>query len=124
MAEAEQELKATNEEWTRALANKDAAALDRIMADEFELAYPFEGDDKEQFIAAVASGDLGVESLSAQSATIRVAGDTGLVFGSETANWHYGKRNLSGNYRFLRVYTRQQGSWRILALHLCLPGQH
>jgi len=123
-AQPEQELQATNEEWTSALANKDAAALDRIMADEFELAYPFEGDDKEQFIAAVVSGDLGIESLSAHSSTIRVSGNTGLVFGSETANWHYGKRNLSGNYRFLRVYTRQQGSWRILTLHLCLPGPH
>ena len=124
LSEAEQGLKAANEEWTRALANKDAAALDRIMADEFELAYPFEGDDKEQFIAAVVSGDLRIDLLSAHSATIRVSGETGLVFGSETANWHYGKRDLSGNYRFLRVYTRQQGTWRILALHLCLPGQH
>jgi len=124
LSEAEQQLEATNEEWTRALANKDAAALDLIIADEFELAYPFEGDDKEQFISAVLSGDLRIESLSAHSATIRVSGDTGLVFGSETANWHYGKRDLSGNYRFLRVYTRQHGSWRILALHLCLPGQH
>ena len=124
LSEAEQSLKATNEEWTRALADKDAAALDRIMADEFELAYPFEGDDKDQFIAAVVSGDLRIESLTAHSATIRVSGETGLVFGSETANWHYGKRDLSGNYRFLRVYTHQQDSWRILALHLCLPAQH
>jgi ketosteroid isomerase-like protein len=123
-SEAEHELKAANEEWARALAHKDGAALDRIMADEFELAYPFEGDDKEQFISAVVSGDLRVESLNAHGATIRVSGDTGVVFGSETANWQYGKRDLSGNYRFLRVFTRQQGSWRILALHLCLPGQH
>ena len=122
--EAEQQLKAANEQWAKALAQKDGAALDQIMAEEFELAYPFEGDDKDQFIAAVVSGDLRVESLMPHSNTIRVSGDTGLVFGSETANWRYRSRDLTGNYRFLRVYTRQKGTWRILALHLCLPGQH
>jgi hypothetical protein len=50
-----------------------------------------------------------------------VSGATGLVFGSETAKWHYRDRDLSGSYRFLRVYTRQQGKWQILALHLCAP---
>ena len=123
-SEAEHELKAANEEWVKALAQRNGAALDQIIADEFELAYPFEGDDKDQFIAAVVSGDLRVDSLTAHSNTIRVSGDTGLVFGSETANWRYRNRDLTGNYRFLRVYTRQHGAWRILALHLCLPGQH
>jgi hypothetical protein len=100
-SEAEHELKAANEEWVKALAQRNGAALDQIIADEFELAYPFEGDDKDQFIAAVVSGDLRVDSLTAHS-----------------------NRDLTGNYRFLRVYTRQHGAWRILALHLCLPGQH
>ena len=120
-SELEAELRSANQEWTRALSERDGAALSRIMADEFELAYPFEGDDKDQFLAAVIKGDIRVESLEAHSITMRVSSGTGLVFGSETANWSYGDRNLSGAYRFIRVYTRQDDEWRIVMLHLCAP---
>jgi len=117
----EHELRRANEEWVRALAERDGPALDRIMADDFVLAYPFEGDDKSQFIADVLSGEVKVESLQPHGVTMRALGGTGIVFGTETANWHYRSRDLSGTYRFLRVYTRQQGIWKIVALHLCSP---
>jgi ketosteroid isomerase-like protein len=120
-SQAKQQLTSANEEWIRALAQRDEAALDLIMADDFVLAYPFEGDDKGQFIADVVAGVLTVESLEAHGATVRVAGNAGLVFGSETANWHYRGRDLSGLYRFLRVYSWQGGRWQIVALHLCFP---
>ena len=119
--EAERELRLANDEWARALAERDGVALDGIMADDFVLAFPFEGDDKAQFITAILAGEMNVESLEAHDSTIRVSGPTGVVFGSETANWSYRGRNLTGNYRFVRVYTRQQGRWQIVALHLCAP---
>ena len=117
------ELKLANEEWARALAQQDRAALDRIMADDFVLAYPFEGDDKGQFISDVLTGELKVDSLTPHDAMVRISGTTGLVFGSETANWYYRGRNLSGHYRFLRVYTKDNGRWQIVALHLCAPNR-
>ena len=118
----EHALRDANEEWVRALALKDGPALARIMADEFVLAYPFEGDDKDQFISDIINGDLRVESLEAHDVTFRVSDSTGVVFGSETANWFYRGRDLSGPYRFLRVYSRKETGWKILALHLCLPS--
>lgn len=118
---AERELRRVNEEWARALAQRDGAALNGLMTDDFLVAFPFDGDDKGQFIADVVAGEVRVGSLQAHSATMLVSGATGLVFGSETAKWHYKDRDLSGTYRFLRVYTRQKGIWQILALHLCAP---
>ena len=40
-SEVTAQLKLANEEWARALAQQDRAALDRIMAEDFVLAYPF-----------------------------------------------------------------------------------
>jgi ketosteroid isomerase-like protein len=120
----EYELKLANEEWARALANRDGAALDQIMSQDFVLAYPFEGDDKGQFIADVLAGEVKVDSLLGHDVTIRVSGATGLIFGSETANWHYRGRDLSGGYRFLRVYSKHDGRWQIVALHLCARVLH
>jgi ketosteroid isomerase-like protein len=120
-ARDESDLRDANNEWARALADKDGDALARVIADDFVLAFPFEGEDKGMFIADVLSGDLKVESLVPHGVTIRVSGQTGIVFGSETANWYYRARDLSGPYRFVRVYTKQQGRWQIVALHLCFP---
>jgi ketosteroid isomerase-like protein len=113
------ELKLANEEWARAVAQQDKAALERIMAEDFVLAYPFEGDDKDQFISDVLAGEVKVDSLTPRDAIMRISGTTGLIFGSETANWYYRGRNLSGHYRFLRVYSKENGRWQIVALHLC-----
>ena len=118
----EHELRAANDEWARALAEKDEASLVRIMSDDFVLAYPFEGDDKDQFISDILNGELRVESLEPHDVTFRVSGTTGVVFGSETANWFYRGRDLSGSYRFVRVYSRKETGWQIVALHLCLPS--
>ena len=120
----ENELKLANEEWMRALASRDGAALDRIMSQNFVLAYPFEGDDKGQFIAEVLAGAVKVDSLQGHDVTLRVSGETGLIFGSETANWQYRGRDLSGGYRFLRVYSKSEGRWQIVALHLCARAPH
>jgi ketosteroid isomerase-like protein len=117
----EQEIREVNAEWATALAQRDGSALDRIMSNDFVSAYPFEGDDKEQYIAAVVAGDLKVDSLVDRDVTLRVSGGTAIIFGSETANWHYKGRDLSGTYRFLRVYSKQDGRWQIVALHLCSP---
>jgi hypothetical protein len=84
----EQELRRANDEWAKALAQRDKIALERIMADDFTFAYPFEGDDKGQFITDVVAGDVSVESLEPRDTTVRTFGQTRLVFGSETANWH------------------------------------
>lgn len=119
--QAKQQLTLANEEWITALAQQDETALNRIMAESFVMAYPFEGDDKEQFIADIVAGEIKVQSLQAHEATVRVVGDAGIVFGSETANWHYRGRDLSGLYRFIRIYTQQHGKWQIIALHLCFP---
>jgi hypothetical protein len=78
--QAEHELRRANEEWAKALAQRDKAALERIMADDFTFAYPFEGDDKGQFINDVVAGVVRVESLEPRDATVRVFGGTGLVF--------------------------------------------
>ena len=118
---SELEIREVNAEWATALAQRDGSALNRIMSNDFVSAYPFEGDDKEQYIAAVVAGDLKVDSLVDRDVTFRVSGGTAIVFGSETANWHYKGRDLSGTYRFLRVYSKQDGRWQIVALHLCSP---
>ena len=121
--QVEQELKRVNDEWAEALAQRDGAALDRIMADDFMFAYPFDGDDKGQFITDVVRGEVSVKALETRDTIVRVYEGAGVIFGSETANWQYRGRDFSGPYKFFRVYARRQGRWQLVILHLC-PTAH
>src|SRR6266496_1569939 len=85
----EQELRQLNDDWVKALVRRDAATLDRIMADDFVFAYPLEGDDKAQFISDVVSGDLRVEYLNRESVTVRIWGGTAVLTGRDSAKWIY-----------------------------------
>jgi ketosteroid isomerase-like protein len=118
-SQAEHELRMANERWAKALRERDRAALEDLMADDFSFAYPFEGDDKWQFLEDVSAGEVSVGSLSPIDSTVRVFGTAGIVFGSETANWRYRDRDLSGQYRFVRVFAKREGRWQIVSLHLC-----
>ncbi len=54
--ETEQLLRQMNDDWAKALVRGDAETLRQIMAEDFFFAYPFEGDDREEFIGNVSSG--------------------------------------------------------------------
>jgi len=68
----EQQIRQLNDEWVKALVRGDGETLNRIMADDFILTYPLEGDDKADFIGGVTSGDLKIEHLSREQVSLRV----------------------------------------------------
>jgi ketosteroid isomerase-like protein len=115
----EQEIRKLDDEWVKALVECDTVALERIMANDLLFADPFDGDDKAQFIEGVAAGEIRVEALECKDVIGRVFGETGVVAGSETANWQYRERNITGHYRFFRVFAKLQGRWQMVTLQLC-----
>src|SRR5438552_9956147 len=92
----EQELRQLNDEWVKALVRGDGETLERIMADDFFMTYPLEGDDKAQFISDVTSGDLKIEHLSREQVSVRLFGSTAVVTARDSATWLYHGRELSG----------------------------
>lgn len=117
--EIEQHLRQLNDEWVKAVVRGDGETLDRIMADDFILTYPLEGDDKAQFIADVTAGDLKVEHISREQLSVRVFGSTAVLSARDSATWLYHGRELSGQYRVLLVYAKRDGRWQLCALQAC-----
>src|SRR2546426_1772495 len=56
--QVEQQIRQLNDEWVKALVRGDGETLNRIMADDFILTYPLEGDDKADFIGGGSSDHL------------------------------------------------------------------
>ena len=112
----EQRLRQMNDEWVKALVRRDAATLDRIMADDFVFIYPMEGDDKLQFIDEVVSGDLNVQQLTQSNVTVRIWGHTAVLSSLDAANWFYQGRDFSGKYKIVHIYANRDDEWRLVAI--------
>jgi len=108
-----------NDELLKALVRRDVATLDRILADDFLLTYPLEGDDKTQFVGEVASGDLKIEHVNRGQVTVRVFGNTAILSARDSSTWLYHGRELSGQYKILEVYSLRDGQWKLCALQAC-----
>lgn len=119
----EQELRQKNDEWVQALVNRDAATLNRIMADDCVFTHPLEGDDKAQFVSDVESGDLRVEYMHRERVDVRIYGSTAVISCRDDAKWLYGGREISGIYRTLHVYSKRAEGWQLVAVQSC-PVTH
>lgn len=115
----EQELRQKNDDWVRALVARDAATLNRIMADDCVFTHPLEGDDRAQFVSDMESGDLTVEYMNRDHVDVRIYGSTAVISCRDDAKWLYGGREISGIYRTLHVYARRSGEWKLVAIQSC-----
>ncbi len=117
--EVEQHVRQLDDEWIKALVRADTETLDRIMADDFLSAYPLEGDDKAQLIADVTSGDLKIEHISREQVNVRVFGNMAVLTGRDSATWLYHGREISGQYKIIKVYSERGGRWQLCTLQAC-----
>ena len=117
--EVEQLVRQLNDEWVKAMMRGDGETLDRVMADDFFFTYPLEGDDKAQFISDVTSGDLKIEHISRETVTVRVFGSTAVLTARDSATWLYHGRELSGQYKVIKVFAERAGRWQLCAIQAC-----
>ena len=118
-AETESLLLQLNDEWMKALVRRDGEVLNQIMADDFVWAYPFEGDDRDQFVLDVISGDVRVEYLSRENLSARIWANTAIVCGTDSAKWFYQGHDYSGHYKVLNVYARRNQKWQLVCIQAC-----
>jgi ketosteroid isomerase-like protein len=94
----------------------DAAALDRLYAEEFVYTTP-DGEvrDKAQQLAFTRSGDLRLESGRSDDVQVRIYGDTAVMTGRFTAKGRFRDRGIDIRERYTAVWVRRRGAWRLVA---------
>ena len=114
--EAERQLRHINDEWVAALERGDTATLNRLMDEGCVFSYALDGDDRDQFIAEIESGDLRVASLKRDHVEVFVYGSTGVMIAFDTADWRYKGQHIQSHYRTIHVYAERDGQWQIVAI--------
>jgi uncharacterized protein (TIGR02246 family) len=107
-----------DEERIQAQIHADAAALDRIYADDFIGIGP-SGTvrTKPQVIADFTSHDLKFQSITTDDVRIRVYGNTVVETGRSTMVGQDKGKVVPRDNRFTRVWVRREGRWRLVANH-------
>ena len=109
---AEREVWAVEREYVRAHLERDVAALERLLADDFS---SFRGRvRKEHRLAMLANPYFKIVSLNTKDVDVSVSGDEATVSGTATLKGSLGGRDFeTPNYKFKRRLERRNGRWQI-----------
>jgi len=114
----EQAIRQLDHERIQAQIAADAAALDRIYADDFIGVGP-SGTvrTKAQVIADFTAGTLKFQSITTDEVQVRVYGNAAVETGLSTMVGQDKGNAVPRDTRFTRVWVKQQGRWRLVANH-------
>jgi uncharacterized protein (TIGR02246 family) len=117
----EQAIRRMDDERIQAQIHADAAALDRIYADDFIGVGP-SGTvrTKPQVLADFTSGNLKFQTITTDDVQVRVYGNTAVETGRSTIIGQDKGKAVPRDNRFTRVWVKQQGRWRLVANHYSL----
>jgi len=114
--DAAEQVKKVDHQWAEATLHRDAAALDRILADDLKYVH---GNatvmNKKEFIDSLKSGDLLYHSIDFEEEDARVAGEMAVVMSKLRLHITMDGQDQKFEVRFLRVYVKRKGSWQMLA---------
>ena len=117
----EQAIRQLDNERIQAQIGADAAALERIYADDFIGVGP-SGTvrNKSQVISDFTSGALKFQSITTDEVRIRVYENTAVETGLSTMVGQDKGKAVPRDTRFTRVWVKQQDRWRLVANHYSL----
>jgi ketosteroid isomerase-like protein len=112
----EREVITLEKNFADALTRGDRALLDRLMADDFIGINPLcQVLEKLQVIEEITSPHYEVESLVNDDIRVRIYAEVAVATGRGTVKGKYKGEDTTGQFRYTRVWVRQQGSWRAVA---------
>jgi ketosteroid isomerase-like protein len=109
----EQAIMKLDRELTDAVVKNDRAAVNRVELDNHVFINP--GGGIEEKAQTTGPGPT-FESLDTSDVVVRVTGDTAVLTGRAMVKGHLASgADISGPYRYMRVFVKQKGQWRVAA---------
>jgi ketosteroid isomerase-like protein len=119
-------------EWRQAQVDNDIAVIDHLLADDY-VGISANGtiETKSQTIAQRKAGTIRIKALDLDDLKVRLYGDTAVVTSKADLQGVNGQSDISGKYRYTRVYNRRLGQWKIVSFEAsrihdvdARPGSH
>lgn len=105
--------------WDEAIVRKDRAAIEANMAEDFR---QIDGDadleTKASFVEGLMSPQLKIDPYTVEDFEIRLYGDVALLSGRTRMNGAYNGKPFKSHYRYIDIYVRKNGSWRVASVQI------
>jgi len=110
------QIEALEEQWRLAIISNNVTEMDHLLADDY-IGISANGtvETKAQALAQRKAGTVLIKSLDLNDLKVRVYGDTAVVTSRAELAGSNGQSDISGNYRYTRVYNRRLGQWKIVS---------
>ena len=114
--ELHKEIEALEMQWREAQLSNDVAVMDRLLADDY-IGISANGiiETKNEALALRRAGTLHITVLDLNDLKVRIFGDTAVVTSRADLQGTNGASDISGKYRYTRVYNRRFGQWKIVS---------
>ncbi|HTG79960.1 MAG TPA: nuclear transport factor 2 family protein [Sphingomicrobium sp.] len=115
------DLLAVERAWDTAVVERDVAALNRILADDFVLVWiNGQVSGKREMLQAVADRKAEIDPFETEEVMVRIYGDTAVVNGRFTQTARLGERSETNQFRYTDVYHRTRKGWQAVSAHASL----
>lgn len=112
------QLKRLEAVWNQAHVRGDADALERLWADDLEVAVPkMPVMTKAEALTFARSGRMKFQRYETSDLRIRVYHDAAVVTGRLQRTRSLSGQAVNDDWRFTKVYIRRGGGWRVVAFH-------
>jgi ketosteroid isomerase-like protein len=120
---AEQELRKLESQWQEALTQRDVAMLDQLMADDYMLTtVSGEVVNKARVLAEIKSANA-TANVRNTDVAVRIYEDVAVVTGLVLISGRFNDKDISTRSRYMKVYVRRLGQWRVVAAQATLISQ-
>jgi ketosteroid isomerase-like protein len=119
-------------QWRQAQVDNDIAVISNLLADDY-VGITANGtiETKAQAIALRKAGTIRINTLNLDDLKVRLYGDTAVVTSTADLQGVNGQSDISGKYRYTRVYNLRLGQWKIVSFEAsrihdadARPGKH
>jgi ketosteroid isomerase-like protein len=110
------EIEALEQRWRDAIISNNVSEMDHLLAEDY-IGISANGtvETKAQALALRKAGTVRITQLDLNDLKVRVYGDTAVVTSTAELAGTNGQSDISGNYRYTRVYNRRLGQWKIVS---------
>lgn len=120
--QSEQEVRKLERAWLDAYEQRDAKAMNEIVADNFTITFP-DGSmqTKPQIISSLnaeRSSNQPPPKFYTEEVQARVYGETVVLIGRVTTEWRQNGQTMKEQNRYTDTYVRRGNRWQVVASHL------
>jgi hypothetical protein len=114
----EREVLEANQQYLDAHINRDVAALDRLLADDFFIGGRFGmGASKAQRLALLGDSDFSFIDINSRDTRVTASENYGEVSGYAVLRGGYaGREYTSPPYHYVRRFERREGRWQVVSV--------